>query len=152
MAQDLFAPRKALTRHLQQLVEIGVLREVAQAELFAEVMSGATPIHQGAYIAYDGYSNVSTQGHNSQKLTQKYSVILAWRNQRPARSNHSHGMDEAGITIAKIINHVEGLAINERFGKRFTLTQGDEAFYRPSGWAFYPIAFSIDIINIKDKP
>ncbi len=51
---DLFKPRKALTEHLQKLVESGVIRGVEQAEDFAEIMDGARqPTHGFVYVAHD---------------------------------------------------------------------------------------------------
>lgn len=150
---DIFAPRKALTAHLESLVKDKTIRAVGQSDEFAEIMSGGNHATHGAvYVAYDGYNNVSSQGHRSQKLTQKYTIILAWRNARSSRSNQGHGMDDAGEVIASLMLHVEGLSAsgdkpNPGMNKKFTLTDSPDAFYRSGGWAFYPISFTIDIIN-----
>nr|DAX69467.1 MAG TPA: hypothetical protein [Caudoviricetes sp.] len=154
---DLFAPRKILTAHLQTLVERGVLRYVGQHHELEQVFDGQPAQHLGAYVAFDKYSDVSVQARN-QKMTQHYTVILAVQNNRPARSGAGSGMDEAGEVLATIMSHVEGLRVDSGtpdttpgYGKRFTLAAADSAFYRP-GWAFYPVSFAIDIINLKDTP
>ena len=155
---DLFAPRKALTAHLQKLVERGVLRYVGQHHELEQVLDNQPAQHLGAYVAFDKYSDVSVQGRN-QKMTQHYTVILAVQNNRPARSGAGAGMDEAGEVLAAIMSHVEGLRVDEGalnttpgYGKRFTLTAADSAFYR-SGWAFYPLSFAIDVIHLnQDTP
>ena len=98
------------------------------------------------------------QGRNH-KMTQHYTVILAVQNNRPARSGAGAGMDEAGEVLAAIMSHVEGLRVDEGalnttpgYGKRFTLTAADSAFYR-TGWAFYPLSFAIDVIHLnQDTP
>lgn len=144
---NLLAPYHVLINHLQQLVDDKTLRAVHQYYDFAEVMSGGQAVNRAVYVAYDGYSNVVVNAHKNQKMTQKYSVILAVQNNRDPRSNHGHGLDNAGDIIGKIMRHVEGLSLPDNRVRRFTLEQPEEAFYRPGGWAFYPIAFSIDVIN-----
>ncbi len=154
---DLFLPRKALTAHLQKLVDDGVIRGVGQAENFADIMDGATQAnHRFVYVAYDKSSNLSAQGSNSIKSTETYTVILAWQNNRPARSNHSHGMDEAGEVKAAIEFHVHGWTLDGQYrshstGKPFLITDSPEAMYRAGGWAFYPMSFAIDIIRTRSK-
>ena len=139
---DLFAPRKALTAHLQKLVERGVLRYVGQHRELEQVLDNQPAQHLGAYVAFDKYSDVSVQGRNH-KMTQHYTVILAVQNNRPARSGAGAGMDEAGEGA---LNTTPG------YGKRFTLTAADSAFYR-HGWAFYPLSFAIDVIHLnQDTP
>lgn len=149
---DIFAPRKTLTDHLQALVDDGTLRRIGQHDELGEVLgAGTEPLHRAVYVSYDGYSNVSTQSHRSQKLTQKYTLLLAWRNARPSRSGQGNGMDEAGEVLSKLMLHIEGLAVGgdkPGHSRRFTLTESENAFYRPGGWAFYPLTFQIDIINI----
>ena len=62
---DIFAPREVLTRHLQQLVEQGILRHVGQAREFGDVLDGRQQaVHLAAYVVFDKYSNVSTQARN----------------------------------------------------------------------------------------
>lgn len=110
-------------------------------------------MHKGVYLSYDKYSNVSVQGHRSQKMTQQYTLLLAYRNNRPARSGHGHGMDDSGELLSLIQLHVEGLSVEgDHTSKRFTLTESPQTFYRPGGWAYYPITFTIDVINTRSKP
>lgn len=152
---DLFLPRKVLTAHLQQLVAQGELRYVGQAHEFADCLEGKIALqHAAVYVIYDKYRNISHQAKNV-KLTQQYSVVLAWQNNQPARSGKGHGMDEAGELLSRLISHVQGLVVkdgdassNPAFGKKFTLTQGDDTVYPPHGWALYSLAFEIDIINL----
>ncbi len=152
---DLFAPRKALTQHLQKLVESGVIRGVGQSEDFADIMDGGQQAnHNFVYVAYDKSSNLSVQGQNSIKSTETYTVILAWRNNRALRSNHSHGMDNAGQVKAAIEFHVHGYKIDGELasrstGKPFQITNSPEAFYRKDGWAFYPMSFEIGITRTR---
>lgn len=155
---DKFAPRKALTAHLEKLVQAKVIRGVSQAEDFAEVMSGNQVASHGfVYVAYDKPKNLGTQGKHSIKSTEIYTVILAWRNNRPPRSNHGHGMDEAGEVMDAVEWHVHGYTpgkdeINSiTTAKSFYLTDTDEAFYRQGGWAFYPMSFAIDITRIRQQ-
>ncbi|PID65026.1 MAG: hypothetical protein CR977_02510 [Gammaproteobacteria bacterium] len=153
----MFKPRKALTEHLQKLVESGVIRGVEQAEDFAEIMDGARqPTHGVVYVAHDKSQNFSAQGKSSIKQTEVYTVILAWRNNRPTRSNHSHGMDEAGEVKDAIDWHIHGWLPAGQYrskstGKPFIITDSPETFYRPGGWAFYPMAFAIDITRQRPR-
>lgn len=153
---DLFAPRKALTAHLQKLVDSGVIRGVGQAHEFADIMAELTVANDGfVYVTYDNYSNVASQSSNSQKMTQAYTLYLAVRNNRPARSHHGHGMDDAGETLSAIMLHVQGLSAagdkpSPGMSKRFNLAAPSEATrYRSGGWAFYPITFAIDVVNAR---
>ena len=93
---DLFLPRKVLTEHLQKLVAQGELRYVGQAHEFADCLEGKIALqHAAVYVIYDKYRNVSHQARNV-KMTQQYSVVLAWQNNQPLRSSNGHGMDAAG--------------------------------------------------------
>ena len=155
---DIFAPRAVLTRHLQQLVEQGILRHVGQAREFGDVLEGRLQaVHLAAYVVFDKYSNVSTQARN-QKMTQQYSVIIAIQDARPVRSGHGYGGNNDGEIVSAVMSHVEGLAITDGdttttpgYGKRFTLVNADQAFYPPGGWAFYPLSFAIDVINTRTQ-
>lgn len=154
---DLFAPRKALTAHLESLVKAGVIRGVGQADDFADVMDGGQPAnHAHVYVVYDKSSNVTAQGKYSIKSTETYTVILAWQNARPTRSGHGHGMDGAGEVKSAIEFHVHGWTPDGEYrsrttGKPFFITNSPEAFYRTGGWAFYPMSFDIDIIRTRNQ-
>lgn len=156
---DLFAPRKALTDHLQKLVEQGVIRGVAQAQDFSEVMDGVTPANHGfVYVTYDKSKNTTTQGIHSIKSTEVYTLILAWRNNRSELSNDGHGMDVAGVTKSLIEFHVHGWTIDNQYrsattGKPFIISESSpEAFYRAGGWGFYPMSFDIEVTRVRPKP
>lgn len=154
---DLYAPRKWLTQHLEKLVEAGVIRGVGQAEDFADIMDGgATANHGFVYVTYDKGRGYSTQGKNSIKNTQVYTLILAWRNNRPARSGHGHGMDEAGEVQDAVEFHVHGASMDGELhsrstGKPFFITDPPETFYRAGGWEFQPMSFEIDIIRTRSR-
>lgn len=161
IATDLFAPRKALTAHLQALVEQGVIRGVGQAHDFADVMDGVIPPNHGfVYVTYDKSSNISTQGKSSIKSIETYTLLLAWRNNRSERSHHSHGMDDAGQVKSAIEFFVHGWTIGNdsqssefkslSMGSPFVLSAtSPEAFYRSGGWAYYPISFDITVIRTR---
>lgn len=156
MAIDLFAPRKALTAHLEKLVTQGVIRGVGQAQDLADVLGDKQPANHGfVYVTYDKSKNISTQGKHSIRSTEVYTLILAWRNNRPNLSNHGQGMDEAGAVKAAIEFHVHGFSLAGDYqspstGKPFMLSDiSPEAFYRSGGWAYYPMSFDIDFIRVK---
>ena len=69
MATDLFAPRKALTAHLEQLVEQGLnagIRGVGQAQDLSDVLDGRESAQHGfVYVTYDKSKNITAQGKNS---------------------------------------------------------------------------------------
>lgn len=153
---DLFAPRKALTEHLQKLVEQGVIRGVAQAQDFSEVMDGVQSAnHAFVYVTYDKSKGTSAQGVHSIKSTDVYTVILAWRNNRADISNQGQGMDDAGTVKSVIEFHVHGWAIDNQYksettGRPFVISDSSpEAFYRSGGWAFYPMAFEIVVTRTR---
>ena len=162
MATDLFAPRKALTAHLEQLVEQGLnagIRGVGQAQDLSNVLDGREPAQHGfVYVTYDKSKNISTQGKNSIKSTETYTVTLAWRNNRADRSGHGHGMDDSGMAKSLVEFHVYGWTIDGEYasqttGKPFTLSESTpEAFYRPGGWAYYPMSFDIPLTRIRPTP
>ncbi len=157
MAIDLFKPRKALTEHLQKLVEQGIIRGVAQAEDFADVMDGKVPAnHAFIYVTFDKSKAIKAQGKHSITSTDTYTLILAWQNNRPTRSDFGHGMDEAGEIKSAIEFHVHGWQIDGDYaskttGKPFSITDSPEAFYRSGGWAFYPMSFDINLTRTR-KP
>ena len=150
---NLFAPRDTLIRHLRLLIDSNTLRSVESANEFADLLDGKLPfVHRAAYVVYDKYSNVSVQGR-TQKMTQHYTVYLVMRHARRAEPDM-----EAGTVLAALMAHVEGLAVSDGdthttpgYGKRFTLGTADNAFYRPDGWGFYPVSFTIDIINLRSS-
>lgn len=157
MATDLFSPRKALTAHLEVLVKRGVIRGVAQAQDLADVLDGIQPAnHSFVYVTYDKSKNIQTQGRHSIKSTEVYTVILAWQNNRPVRSGHGQGMDNAGEVKAAIEFHVHGYTpdggyASKTTGKPFSLSDTTpEAFYRPQGWAYYPMSFDIPFTRTKE--
>ena len=161
MAIDLFAPRKALTAHLEKLVGQGSdtgIRGVAQAQDLSDVLSSGSHNHAYVYVTYDKSRNISTQGTNSIKSVETYTVTLAWRNNRPERANDCHGMDDAGAVKAMLEFYIHGWTIDGDYasattGKPFTLNENPpEAFYRPNGWAYYPIAFDILVTRTRPKP
>lgn len=150
---NLFAPRDTLIRHLRLLIASGTLRSVESANEFADLLDGKLPlVHRAAYVVYDKYSNVSVQSR-TQKMTQHYTVYLVMRHARRAEPD-----TEAGDALGTLMAHVEGLAVTDGdthttpgYGKRFTLGTADNAFYRPDGWGFYPVSFTIDIINLRSS-
>ncbi len=154
---SLYAPRKFLIKHLKQLVDDKVIRGVSHAEDFADVMDGVSQANHGfVYVIYDKSKGYSSQGKNAIKRTQVYTLILAWRNNRPARSNHGQGMDEVDDVQEAIEWHVHGQTLSGELhskstGKPFTITDPPETFYRPNGWAFYPMSFEIDVIKTRNQ-
>ncbi len=155
---DLFAPRKALTDHLQKLVEQGVIRGVLQAQDFSEVMDGVQSANHGfVYVTYDKSKNIKAQGTHSIKSTEVYTVILAWRNNRADISNQGQGMDEAGTVKSLIEFHVHGWTIDNAYksattGSPFVISDSSpEAFYRAGGWGFYPMAFDIPVTRVRPQ-
>ena len=158
MATDLFAPRKALTAHLEQLIDGVMIRGVGQAQDLSDVLDGREPAQHGfVYVTFDKSKNISTQGKNSIKSVETYTLTLAWRNSRADRSGHGHGMDDAGIAKDLIEFHVHGWMIDGDYaspttGKPFTLAPNPpEAFYRPGGWAYYPMSFDIPVTRTRPK-
>lgn len=158
MAIDLFSPRKALTAHLEKLVKRGVIRGVAQAESLAEVIDGNEPAtHAFVYVAYDKSKDIKVQGKNVIKSTEVYTVILAFQNNNPLRTNRGHGMDDAGLIKADIEFHVLGHTLSgelksDSTGKPFTLNPNPpEAFYRSQGWAYYPMSFDIPFTRTREQ-
>lgn len=156
MATDLFAPRKALTAHLERLIDGEMIRGVAQAQDLSDVLDGREPAQHGfVYVTYDKSKDISTQGRNSIKSTEVYTVTLAWRNNRSDRSGHGHGMDASGTAKSLVEFHVHGWMIEGDYasrttGKPFMLSSSTpEAFYRPGGWAYYPIAVEIPLIRVR---
>lgn len=156
MATDLFSPRKALTAHLEKLVAKGTIRGVAQAEDLADVLDGKqAALHGFVYVTYDKSKNITSQGKHSIKSTEVYTLILAWQNNRPDRSNHGHGMDDAGMVKSEIEFHVHGYTLSGDYaskttGKPFSISDSPEAFYRSQGWAYYPISFEIPLIRTRN--
>ncbi|WP_230660463.1 hypothetical protein [Psychrobacter sp. I-STPA10] len=160
---DLFNPRKALTTHLQQLVEQGIIRGVGQAQDLSDVLDGREPsMHGFVYVTFDKSKNISTQGKNTIKSTEVYTVTLAWRNNHSERSNHGQGMDEAGEVKAALEFYINGWVIGSdkhsqeyaspTMGKPFVLSESSpEAFYRPDGWAYYPMAFEIMVTRVRPQ-
>lgn len=156
MATDLFAPRKALTTHLEKLIDGKMIRGVEQAQDLSDVLDGRQPAQHGfVYVTYDKSKDITSQGKNSIKSTETYTVTLAWRNNRADRSGHGHGMDDSGIVRNVVEFHVHGWMIDGDYasqstGKPFTLsTSTPEAFYRPDGWAYYPMSFDIPVTRTR---
>lgn len=159
MATDLFMPRKALTAHLEKLIDGTMIRGVGQAQDLSNVLDGREPAQHGfVYVTYDKSKNISTQGKNSIKSTETYTVTLAWRNNRADRSGHGHGMDDSGLAKSIVEFHVHGWTIDGEYssqttGKPFTLSESTpEAFYRPDGWAYYPMSFDISLTRTRPTP
>lgn len=155
MATDLFSPRKALTAHLEALVQQGVILGVGQAQDMADLLNGRQQKqHAFAYVSYDKSKNIKSKV-NSITSTEVYTVILAWQNNRPDYSNQGQGMDDAGTVKAEIEFHVNGYTLSgerasKTTGKPFVISETPpEAFYRPQGWAFYPMAFEIQFTRTK---
>lgn len=156
MATDLFMPRKALTAHLEKLIDGVLIRGVEQAQDLSDVLDGRQPAQHGfIYVTYDKSKDITSQGKNSIKSTETYTVTLAWRNNRADRSGHGHGMDDSGIVRNIVEFHVHGWTIDGDYasqttGKPFTIdTSPPQAFYRPGGWAYYPMSFDIPLTRVR---